>query len=300
MKQQFLKEKTGTIRLTAYENNRPLIPADSVKITLYKPDGATLQAQASASRDATTGEMTYSITATHTATKDLNYKATWEYTISGETRYEDQLFDVVLSILSIPITDDDLYNELNSLRKTQIQDTSTATAGAAGTLTDTAQRKEADDYWNGGTIEIIGGTGPNQMRDITDFVQSTGVISVTPNWATNPDNTSRYRIIRSWSKQITQSFEKIETMLLNKGKRHSLILESSEIKVPLIYLTVHFICLDLMDEPDDKWHMLGNRYWELFNDAFNGMRLQYDEDESGFIQGDEEGYGAAQIRIGRA
>lgn len=300
MKQQFLKDQTDTISLTIYQDNRPIIPS-SATIVLSTPSGSELQTSVAVTAiDATTGEMTYNLTATHTATKDLNYKAVWSYVVSGKTFTQVQLFDVVLSILSISITDEDLYDELNSLRDAQIQEMSTATAGAAGTLTDTTNRKEPDDYWTGGTIETISGAGPNQVRDITDFVQSTSVISVSPNWTTQPDNTTEYRIIRSWTKQIFRSFEKIETMLLNKGQRHSLILESSELKIPHIYMCIHFIALDLMNEDEDKWSRIAEEYNKLFDDIFSSMKLQYDEDESGTIEGEEEGFGVSALFIGRS
>lgn len=300
MKQQFLLAIGGTIRLTAYANNRPLIPADSVTITLYKPTGAVLQAEASATRDATTGEMTYTISTTHAATADLNYKAVWKYTVSGTTEYQTQLFDVVKSMLAIPIVDEDLFNELSSLRQTAKQVQGTATAGAAGSLTDTGQKDYTDDFWTGGVIEIIAGTGEGQQRDITDYVQSTGVFSVSPNWATNPSTDSIYRAVSSYTKKIAQSFDKIETMLYNKGKRHSLILESSQIKFPLIYLTIHFICLDNTVTPDDRWSLLATKYWELFNNEFNNMRLEYDEDESGFIDEQERMKNLTEIRVDRS
>ena len=84
MKQQFLEDKTGTIRMTVYSNNRPLIPASGT-ITLYTPSGGTLQAETASTVNATTGEMTYSLTTTHTATNDLNYKAVWSYVVDGVT-----------------------------------------------------------------------------------------------------------------------------------------------------------------------------------------------------------------------
>ena len=298
MKQQFLKDIAGTIRMTVYSDNRPLVPT-SATITLYKSAGAVLQAADTVTVNATTGEMTYTLTATHTADADLNYKATWAYVVSGTTYYESQLFDVVKSILSVPLIDDDLYAELDSLRKANRQVTGTATAGASTTLTDT-KRKEEDDYWTGGVIEILAGTGVGQHRNITDFVKSTGVITVDVAWSPTPDTTSVYRLVKSFTTKIRQSFEKLEDMLYNKGKRQDLILESSQIKFPLIYLTIHFICLDLMDQSDDKWDKLAQAYWQKFQDAFNGLRLEYDEDESGFIEGgDEEGQKATELRIGR-
>jgi hypothetical protein len=299
MKQQFLKAVTDTIRLTVYDNNRPLIPS-SANITLTKPDGTSLQAQVAVTAiDSTTGEMTYSLTTTHTATADINYKAVWDYVVSGVTYYQTQLFDVVKSLLSIPITDDDLYNELESLRKAYPLGKGTATAGASSTLTDTLRREE-DNYWKGGTIEIVTGTGIGQKRDITTFVQSTGVITVTPAWTTNPDTTSKYVLTKSYSKKIQAAFDKICTMLYDKGKRHNLILESSQISVPLTYLTIHMIALDLMDEAEDKWSRLASLYWDKFDKAFNNMKLDYDEDESGAIDAAEAQQSQTSLRIGRA
>ena len=299
MKQQFLEDKTGTIRLTVYDKNRPIVP-DSANVTLYTPSGGTLQAQASATVNSTTGEMTYSLTAVHTADHDLNYKAVWDYVYGSATYYQTQLFDVVKSVLAIPLTDDDLYAELDTLRKANTQATGTATAGATGSLTDTAKRKETDDYWKGGTIEIMAGTGVGQKRDITGFTQSTSVITVTPNFTTTPDSTSVYRVVKSFTSKIEQAFKKIETMLYDKGKRDALILESSQVEIPLLYLTIHNICLDFMDEVDDKWDRLAKEYQQKFDTAFNNMKLEYDEDESGTIQGQEEGHNPSEIRIGRA
>lgn len=299
MKQQFLQGKTGTIRVTVYQNNRPIIPT-SAKITLYKA-GSTgvLQAQATAAVNSTTGEMTYSLTATHTADNDMNYKAIWEYVYDGTTYYETQLFDVVKSILSIPITDDDIFDELESLRKQNVQVTGTATAGAAGSITDT-KRKESDDYWKGGIVEIMSGTGNGQKRDVTGFTQSTGALTVTPNWTTNPDTTSIYRLVKSYTRKIEQAFTEIEAMLYNKGKRDCLILEASQIKFPLLYLTIHKICTDLMDEENDKWDILAKSYWDKFNNHFTTMKLDYDEDESGAVSGqDEEGQSVSEIRLFR-
>lgn len=298
MKQQFLKGISDIIRLTVYETNRPQIPA-SATITLSKPDGAALQASAEVSVDSITGEMTYSITATHTASEDLNYKAVWEYIISGTTYYQTQLFDVVKSILAIPITDEDLYNELEALRKANYQASATATAGAAGSLTDTKRREETN-FWKGGTIEIISGTGIGQKRDITGFTQSTGVFTITSVWTTNPDTTSIYLAVKSFTKKIQAAFDNICTMLYDKGKRHELILESSQISMPLIYLTIHMIALDLMDEEGDKWDRIVKIYQEKFEKAFNNMKLDYDEDESGTVDETEKQRSQTSLKIGRA
>jgi hypothetical protein len=300
VKQQFLKSIAGTIRLTAYDKNRSLVPS-SAFVALYQNDGSTvIQAEASASVDSTTGEMTYSLTTTHTANKGLNFKAVWRYVSGGNTYYETQLFDVVRSILSIPITDDDLYGELPSLRKSTVQVSGTATSATTSTLVDTVRRKEADDYFKGGIVEIMSGTGSGQSRDITGSTQSTGTISVNPAFATTPDTTSIYRVIRSFTSTIIQCFEKIEQMLYDKGKRDTLILESSQIRVALIYLVIHTIALDLRDEQNDRWDLLAKDYMDKFEKAFNSMTLDYDADESGGVQGEEAQQNVSSLRIQRS
>lgn len=299
MKQNFLKAVEDTIRITVYGNNRALIPT-SATITLYSTTGGVLQGEAAATVDASTGEMTYTLTTAHTASTGLNFKAVWKYVYNGSTYYQTQLFDVVKSLLAIPITDDDLYDELESLRKLNVQEKGTATAGTSSTLTDTAKRKEDSDYWTGGTIEIVAGTGIGQRREISDFVQSTSTFTVSPVWATTPDSTSVYVCVRSFTKKIQVGFDTISTMLYDKGKRHNLILESSQIAKPLVYLVLHMIALDLADETDDKWDRLSKLYYDKFDKAFNNMKLDYDEDESGSIDEQEKQQSQTSFRIGRA
>ena len=298
MKQQFLINQTDTIRLTVVQDNRGVIPS-SATIVLQKPNGSELQESVAVTAiDSTTGEMTFDLTTTHTVDKDLDYIAIWSYVVGSTTHIERQLWDVVISRLSIPITDNDLFSELDSLRRTNAQEVGTATSGAVGALTDTS-RKEADDFWTGGIVQILEGTGQGQKRSVSDFVQSTGVISVSPDFTTAPDSTSVYRVVKSYTNKIITSFEKFEQFLYDHGRRHELIMESSQIRLPLIYLTVHFIALDLRQNIDDKWDLLAKDYWAKFQDSFSNLKLSYDKDESGTIDDEESQFSVNQVRIFR-
>ncbi len=75
-------------------------------------------------------------------------------------------------------------------------------AGDATTITDTG-RTEPDDYFNTNwLVEIVSGTGKGSYAVVTDFVKSTGVITVAA-WldidgastGTNPGNTDEYRLL---------------------------------------------------------------------------------------------------------
>lgn len=79
-----------------------------------------------------------------------------------------------------------------------------AQAGAAGTITLDASASATDDFYNDQVVRIVGGTGAGQARLVSDYVGSTKVASVVPNWATNPDSTSIFQVIPSGRVDVGQ------------------------------------------------------------------------------------------------
>lgn len=73
----------------------------------------------------------------------------------------------------------------------------TAQAGAASTVTLDASASAVDDLYKGDAIYLTGGTGVGQFRICTGYVGATKVATVTPAWATNPDNTSTFAVLPS-------------------------------------------------------------------------------------------------------
>jgi hypothetical protein len=74
-------------------------------------------------------------------------------------------------------------------------DNGTAQAGSANTITlKSASSFTSDDQPNGMFIEITAGTGAGQTRHVEDYVASTKVATVYPDWDTAPDATSHYDI----------------------------------------------------------------------------------------------------------
>ena len=71
---------------------------------------------------------------------------------------------------------------------------STAQAGAAGTITLDASASAVDDFYINQVVHIISGTGAGQSKIISDYTGSSKVADVNDNWATNPDNTSVFVI----------------------------------------------------------------------------------------------------------
>lgn len=84
-------------------------------------------------------------------------------------------------------------------------DSGTAQAGASTTITLKSSSSSVDDYYNGLSITITGGTGAGQIRIIEDYVGSTKVVTVDRAWTTTPDNTSTYSIT-SWTTESVNQY----------------------------------------------------------------------------------------------
>lgn len=76
-----------------------------------------------------------------------------------------------------------------------IENSGTATAGGATSITLAAGASAADDAYNTMTARITGGTGSGQERIVSDYVGATKVATVSVAWTTIPDATSTYTII---------------------------------------------------------------------------------------------------------
>lgn len=70
----------------------------------------------------------------------------------------------------------------------------TAQAGGATTITLDASASAVDDFYNGASILLTGGTGAGQFRIITDYVGATKIATVDTAWVTNPNATSTFAI----------------------------------------------------------------------------------------------------------
>ncbi len=74
-------------------------------------------------------------------------------------------------------------------------DNGTAQGGTSSTITlKAASSYTSDDDPNGMFIRITAGTGVGQVRHVEDYVASTKVLTVYPDWDTAPDATSQYSV----------------------------------------------------------------------------------------------------------
>jgi hypothetical protein len=300
MKIELLKDVQSTISFTPYMNNQAVV-ASSATVSILTPGGATLVASTSATVNGTTGLISYTISAANTATLDENYVARWVYVISGTSYYKTQLFDIVRSQLSIPITDQDLLDEQVDILTKNENFSGAVDSATSTTIVDADLKNYADDYWNGGTITAVNPAsgGATQVRNITDFVSSSGTVMVGVAWGTTPDSTYKFILRRGFQKKIRRAFEEVCYEIHSRGNRPALILESSELFIPMVKKSLALICKDYMKEPGDKWDILSQKYEAEYQNYMSKLVLQYDTDESGYISGSEKDKNMGNVRLRR-
>lgn len=300
MKQELLKDVQATISFTPYINNQPAI-ASSATITIKYPGGSALVASTAATVNSTTGLISYTVSAANAALLGENYVALWTYTVSGTVYYQTTLFDVVRSILSIPIIDKDLTDEQSEILAKNENFAGVVDSSGSTSLVDANLKNYADDYWNGGIVEAIDPSGSveKQVRNITDFAQSTGTVTVGVAWASNPTSSFKFIVRKGFQAKIGRAFEEICQEIHARGNRCALILESSELKIPMIKKSLMLICRDYMKESNDKWDLLSQRYDGEYQAAMQRIVLQYDTDESGYVTGTEKNKDLGSVRLKR-
>jgi hypothetical protein len=75
--------------------------------------------------------------------------------------------------------------------------TGTALAGASGSITLDSSSSAVTDFYAGTVVVLRSGTGSGQARLITAYNGTTKVATITPNWATPPDNTTGFAVVPS-------------------------------------------------------------------------------------------------------
>lgn len=300
MKQDILKDKIQTLYMTPYINNRPAV-ASSATIQITGPGGNVIVSTVAATAiDSTTGEISYNFLAALNNALGENFQAQWTYVVSAVTYYHTSLFDVVLNKLSISVIDDDLLDEQSDILERNESQSGVVDSATSTTLVDSELKKYTDSFWNGGLVTVINpATGTEQTRTVSSFVQSTGTLTV-PAWAATPDAAYTYLARRGFTNKIAAAFNEMMIDVKARGYRPALILESSELRIPLIKKSLAIICRDYIMNVGDKWDGLAKDYDAQYQNIFGKVVFQYDKNESGYIGKDfEQDQDLGSIRMKR-
>lgn len=153
----------------------------------------------------------------------------------------------------------------------------TATAGAAGTLTDATRRTEDTNHWAGAFLYLYGGTGLAQERAITASA-TTGVMTVEANWTVTPDNTTTYEIHRLMERAEYARYVRLALEYLTHARRllhHKLDVSLSwttdqyDYTVPTGFVGIYEVQVaDESGSPDsDEYTPVANERWSIRSDG---------------------------------
>ena len=282
MKQQFLSDKTANFQVYIYSDNRKIIPASAL-ITVYQPNSTTALFTSQAMSVGADGLLTYPLTVLHNDIADYNYRAVIEYVYNAATYYETCFYDVVRTRLAKVITDDDLINELPQLRKSAWVVHGTASSGSTTTIVDLNLKIYPDDFFTGGMATSL---TRDEIREITDFVSSTGTITTAA--FSGAIAVDKYMLSRAFSKEIQRAFEKLESMLTQAGRRPNSVLDSYDLREVHILLAVAEACKGLASEQDNLWWGLWQPDDKRAYAVFKDLNLKYDDSDDGVLSGGEE------------
>lgn len=287
MKQKILIDIGGDLELKYFENSLQVIPAPaaSAKVIIYDDGGAVKVALSVVSIDSA-GTMSFAITAAIADDVYSNWKAVWQFVVNGNTIYKTTLFDVVRNILENPVIDEDIINAAAFLKEQNYNKIFTSDSGTSTTIIST-ELTEKDDYWNGGSAEVIDGINVGQIRKVTDFVASTTKLTVEA-FVAAIDATSKIRLTRTFKKEIDRAFDRFKLDVKNRGIRIDRIIDDSQVKEYIIILSLHYICFGLSTDIADIWFAKAEAYMSDYKKLIGTAVFEYDDDNDGNIESDEE------------
>jgi hypothetical protein len=285
MKQKLLVDIGGDLELKHYEHSLQVVPSSAL-ITIYDDAGSEKVAETAASIDATTGTMSYTLSAALADDVYSNWKAVWKFVVGGNTLYRTTLFDIVRVKLENPVIDQDIIDAAPFLKGNNYSKVFTAESGSKTTIV-SPELTEDDDYWNGGTVEVVDGTDQGQIRKVTDFVASSNTLTVE-SFTTNIDTTSKILLIRTFKKEIDRAFDRFKVDVKNRGIYIDRIIDNSQVKEYIITLAISIICMGFSTDVADIWFAKGEKWEKDYKKIINVATFDYDDDNDGNIESDEE------------
>ncbi len=294
MKQQFIVDTPDTFQSYIYEYNRAIVPS-SASLTVYRPASDAKLIDAEPMTIGSDGLLTYSLNSAHNDIAGENYKAIISYAYNAKSCYLTLFYDVVNARLAKVITDADIVAELPQLKDNGWKVRGTADSGSTTTIVDAGLKRYEDDYFTGGLAYSV---AKDEVREITDFVSSTGVVTAEAFSAAIAAE-EQYILTRPYTREINRAFEKIEEKLKQRGRRAHLILDAYDLREVHIYYATAEVCKGLATENNSLWWHLWKEYEKTGDDAFLALDFKYDSSVDGYIANGEKDLAFNTTRVAR-
>lgn len=284
MRQKLLLDIGGTLSYKFYLDSIQQIPS-SAKITILDDGGTEEVAQVAVTNIEPDGTMKYTVTSAIADDVAYNWQAKWEFVVSGTTYYRTALFYIVRHILENPVVDKDIINAAPFLKDKNYSQIITASGGSKTTII-SSELQDPDDYWNGGSAEVIDGTNFGEIRKITDFVNSSNTLT-TEEFTAIIDVTSKVTVIRTFKKEIDRAFDKFELDMKNRGIYIDWIIDNDQVKEYIIVKSLQLICEIFATDITDIWIEKAKSYKDEYKKLLGVAVFDYDSDDDGNVEDDE-------------
>jgi len=172
----------------------------------------------------------------------------------------------------------------------------TATGGSTTTLEDTGGLYAPDDYWNGHYLYIVedaGGAGAapeGEERPVTDYVQSTATLTVSPAFSAAAGAGDAYELLAVRRGDVVAMINSAirlagETWLVSKNDDSTVDLADDDYDYDLPTDLVRLLGVWMRGDTDEPWEPVDGRTWrvaetpggqELVFDTLSGL----DEDDT--------------------
>lgn len=279
VKQELLKDRDGVLTFKKFIDNLQIVPTPAT-ITITDAAGDDMPTpiiDAVMSIDSY-GTMTYTLVAANTVNLGENFKAVVKYTYGGIEYQEKFLFDIVISVLTSIIVDDDLINEYSKLK--QLYYTTYGEVSSIGALSEIIDNKnlnETVDYYKGSKVKILSGNNKNLDIDIIAFNEGTGKLTLSKNAPNSMSVGDKFSIQKSYETEIQRAFEEIMDWLRTRGYRPALIIDDTDIRE--LHITCSIMKILHVEGKSERSEF--EDYRKKYYIQCEELKLLYDTNESG-------------------
>jgi hypothetical protein len=299
-----LHEADAALVFDVYEDDRPLV-LSAATISIFRSEGDVYVAPAAATIAAGPEGINNRISYTWLAADhpdDPEERITGTLTITttaGGTLKHRWLIDVLRVIPRKGVREEDLFVRQPRLRDERYLsiEEGIAESGSITTIVDERLGAYADGFYEGGEVEILNGTNAGQWREVTAFVRATRTLTVSPAFPAAIDDTSNYRLRRSWEPIIEAAWRQIRAKIRRMGWLLQ-ITDAEQLREPTLLLAIALALEAMPAGPDDETWEIAQEYRRRATDALNEIQLDLsaeDDDEPVAIIEP----GAAYVEVGR-
>lgn len=290
MKQQVIISIGGELKTDFYINGIKQTPTDAF-ITIYDETGTVKQARTAA---VITGQdISYLVPAAICSAIKYNWKAVWEFKISGSDIVKAELFDIIRYKFYSPVNNENLISRAPFLSEMNYQRMELASSGTLNTIT-CPNLTERDGYWQAGILKVLEGKALDDKRGVLSF--AAGILTVDQNFHEIPDSTTRFQVIRSFEKEISEAVRIVQDDLKKRGVFINRILDPSEVSEHIINKALYIICFNFSTDPLDIWMEKAKAFNKEYYSLLSNLNFNYDQDDDGNIKNSDSNLVIAEMK----